>query len=564
MKVRMEELDRACISMRSALRDSNDERFQAFFNTVISRVEMILANEREGITITLADDLSNVRSAIRRLRLPDIDPDLDAPTPALKSLRSERGNLIESIDNALEAAAALRLHPRASEFGGIYVERQEIAEQLIRLDERLRAVQDAVVNLRGAATMADAKSEGQLISQSRLINIHIKTLRVETSAARFETQVGANATMTPLSDISALARSIEVMNEIAGDLKQTIEGLGRVVSAGVRTASELVVSNVERSWQGLKTIVSSVRRKLRPALQTGRTAQHQEETQRREQPADFGWQEIYGLVLVGRAPPSSWYPWIHELDFVSQPLINLAPLSGLSALRRLSLGGTQVSDLAPLSGLNALHTLDLHDTQVVDLAPLSGLNALQKLYLHDTQVSDVAPLAGLSSLHTLSLDCTQVSDLSPLSGLRALHMLSLEGTQVGDISPLAELSALRTLSLQGTQVINLEPLSGLKALQTLHLHNTRVDDLTPLSRLGALRMLSLGGTQVTDLTPLSDLSALRTLSLDSTLVRDLSPLSRLKDLSTVWVESEVRRAALAETIGSRRGQIVRVRPSTGN
>ncbi|MGA2045382.1 MAG: hypothetical protein ABSG83_18665, partial [Roseiarcus sp.] len=156
MREAMAELDRARGSMRSALLETNDEIHQAFFTEVLDRARLIVANEREGVTFTLADDLANLRSALRRLRLPDIDPDLGVPTPALKALRGERGNLIEAIDTALEAAAQLRMQPRMTEFGALRIERSEASEQLIRLDERLRIAEESIGDLRREAKKADA------------------------------------------------------------------------------------------------------------------------------------------------------------------------------------------------------------------------------------------------------------------------------------------------------------------------------------------------------------------------------------------------------------------------
>ena len=48
---------------------------------------------------------------------------------------------------------------------------------------------------------------------------------------------------------------------------------------------------------------------------------------------------------------------------------NLAHLTGLTALKKLGLGGTQVTDagLAHLAGLTALEELDLADNQVTDV-----------------------------------------------------------------------------------------------------------------------------------------------------------------------------------------------------
>ena len=255
----MAELDRACGTMRGALRESNDERHHAFFTPVLDRLIAIIANERDGITLELATDLANIRSAVRRLRLPDIDQDLDGPTPALAALRASRSNLVESIDNALDAAAELRLHPRHSELGGIFVERRDVGEQLIRLDERLRAVQHAVGGLRGAAAAADAAPGTGLPSQTALVHVHVRTLTVETSSARFETATGESA--PPKVDMAALTRAVAAMHEMTGDLKQAIEGLSGMMSEVVRAVGMIVVRSVERAWRGLKTVVSAVRRK---------------------------------------------------------------------------------------------------------------------------------------------------------------------------------------------------------------------------------------------------------------------------------------------------------------
>ena len=68
------------------------------------------------------------------------------------------------------------------------------------------------------------------------------------------------------------------------------------------------------------------------------------------------------------------------LDFHHGLLVHLA---GLTALERLDLGGTQVTNagLAHLTGLSALRSLDLGNTQITDtgLEYLAGLPALEFL-----------------------------------------------------------------------------------------------------------------------------------------------------------------------------------------
>jgi internalin A len=137
-----------------------------------------------------------------------------------------------------------------------------------------------------------------------------------------------------------------------------------------------------------------------------------------------------------------------KLSFQRTALVDLAPLSGLSSLQTLRLGGTSVNDLAPLSGLSSLQTLNLSDTSVNDLSPLSGLSSLQTLNLSGTSVSDLAPLSGLSSLQELRLSSPSVSDLTPLSGLSSLKHLFLHRTAVSK----ANFAALRK-ALPNTEIL---------------------------------------------------------------------------------------------------------------
>jgi Leucine-rich repeat (LRR) protein len=585
MRARMVEIGRATTSFRDALRESNDEHHQAFFAPVLDRIALIVANERSGITAHLADDLSAARSALRRLPLPDIDPDLNEPTRALKRLRGERGNLVEALDNALDAAQSVGMAPGLVEFGELRVQRNAFANQLIRLDERLRVVQDAVTDLRAAATAADAALANTGVSQTGLVNTHIQSLTVEVSAARFETRVGDAPGIPDQTDLTSLARSIEAMRDLAGDLKETVDGLGTQVAAAVKATGVAVATAAERSWRGMRIVVSVVRRQLagspnHPAQDTTTP------------PPDFDIDRAHRIILVGMAPPVRWHPWITGLNFAGEPLQDVAPLSDLTRLHTLSLDGTQVTDLAPLSDLIGLRMLFLRDTQVSDLAPLSGLTGLQMLELSGTKMSDLAPLSSLTSLYALDLRDTRVGDLAPLSSLTGLQTLNLRHTQVNNLTPLSDctrlqaldlsntqvselaplsgLTRLRTLDLNGTEVRDLAPLSGLTNLQTLDLDRTRVSDLLPLSRLTSLLTLDLRGTQVSDLAPISGFTHLQALHLNGTQVRGLAPLSGLTALQrlglhSTWVSDLAPLSGLSrlQTLDLSRTQVDDLSPLSG-
>jgi len=220
----------------------------------------------------------------------------------------------------------------------------------------------------------------------------------------------------------------------------------------------------------------------------------------------------------------------------TRALTRLPPeIADLSALRRLDLDKTRITDLQPLAALTGLTTLRLNNTQVTDLRPLAALTGLTTLYLNNTRISDLQPLAALTGLTTLWLTDTRISDLQPLTALTRLTALSLSNTQISDLQPLAALTGLTTLSLTSTRITDLQPLTALIGLTTLYLNNTQITDLQPLTALIGLTTLYLNNTQITDLQPLTALTGLTTLSLTHTQITDLQPLAALTGLTALYL-----------------------------
>ena len=113
----------------------------------------------------------------------------------------------------------------------------------------------------------------------------------------------------------------------------------------------------------------------------------------------------------------------------AQDAIATARTSGASDL---TLSGDDFSDLAVLppdiGSLTALNRLDLKGTPVSDISALSGLEGLQYLDLSHTEVNDISALSGLTALRVLDLTGTQVSDLSPVLPLTQLADASRRST----------------------------------------------------------------------------------------------------------------------------------------
>ena len=102
----------------------------------------------------------------------------------------------------------------------------------------------------------------------------------------------------------------------------------------------------------------------------------------------------------------------------------LAQLTDLTVDGQGSFSTAIISDLSPLSGLTALKTLTLSDDHLVDLSPLAGLD-LTSLDVSSNQVVDLSPLRNMSNLTRLILPFNHVTDLSSLDGIAGLATIDL-------------------------------------------------------------------------------------------------------------------------------------------
>jgi internalin A len=103
----------------------------------------------------------------------------------------------------------------------------------------------------------------------------------------------------------------------------------------------------------------------------------------------------------------------------------------------------------------------------------SDLGKVKKLKLGGSDLTDISALAGLTKLNNLQLHGNRIRDLSVLTELKKLKFLYLSHNKLTDeqLGPLAELVQLKRLYLVGNQLTNLSALSGLSKLVTLELYN---------------------------------------------------------------------------------------------
>lgn len=263
-------------------------------------------------------------------------------------------------------------------------------------------------------------------------------------------------------------------------------------------------------------------------------------------------------------------------------LIDLEPLSGITALRRLDCVAMTAPSLEPLRGkdmrvvnIQRTHTvcLNVSPQGFTDITPLAGMGNLEHLTIVDYDIGDgeqtaatLATLRGLTYLklrgHVGDADMAQignlthlqelwlgdlneggndVTDISPIRSLAELKTLYLGYNEITDISPLSGLTSLRLLDLRGNKVTDVSPLSGLTGLESLSFGRDSydlaqpLDSIEPLGSLTGLKELKLARCGVTDLSPLSGLTGLEVLHLNHNQIADVTPIAGLPKLGTLQV-----------------------------
>ena len=112
----------------------------------------------------------------------------------------------------------------------------------------------------------------------------------------------------------------------------------------------------------------------------------------------------------------------------------------MTSIETILLGGNEITELSPLSGLTTLRKLHVGGGGIddQDFRQLAGLSGLENLVIHNTQISDLDPLANLTEITWLSMSGNRIYNISSLSGLTQLKYLRLEQNQVIELSPLVD------------------------------------------------------------------------------------------------------------------------------
>ena len=116
------------------------------------------------------------------------------------------------------------------------------------------------------------------------------------------------------------------------------------------------------------------------------------------------------------------------LELALCELEDVSELLGLESLAGLNLMQNRLTDISALRRMSALTELYLdYNEDLEDVSALSGLHALRTLSLKGTAVTDLSAIAGLTGLSTLDIEGCRIESIEPLLGLKNLRTLYAAG-----------------------------------------------------------------------------------------------------------------------------------------
>ena len=220
------------------------------------------------------------------------------------------------------------------------------------------------------------------------------------------------------------------------------------------------------------------------------------------------WLDLSGNPVADISPLASLNINYLLLDDTQADYADIVALPYFNSLRGLGVAGLGVQDISAI-GHSIDWVLHLARNPISDLSPVHGLTALRDLDLSEVGVPDVQWLEPFVNLRTLKLSGNRIADIAPLSGMTDLRTLDLRGNRIAEIRMLTDMVEMQWLDLGGNTVEDIAPLATMTGLHTLSLDDNDLADITPLAGMVDMQWLNLSGNRVSDLTPLASMKGIR-------------------------------------------------------
>lgn len=239
--------------------------------------------------------------------------------------------------------------------------------------------------------------------------------------------------------------------------------------------------------------------------------------------------------------------------------IDIQVIKTMTNLKRLGMGGnniTSISELSDLASLPNLVELAIFDSNLTNLDGIEKFTNLEILYIDSNQIEDYSKLNELSNLKVLGISENNLTNINMVENLTNLEELQAYNNKIEDISILNNNTNIKSLNLNGNnlnnedievlktmqnleelgisnneQINQVSQIEGLTNLKGLTLSNSKIKDVSGIEKLTNLEYLEMNENEIDDIEKICQLSNLKELSLVNNKISNISPISNLTNIT---------------------------------
>lgn len=206
---------------------------------------------------------------------------------------------------------------------------------------------------------------------------------------------------------------------------------------------------------------------------------------------------------------------LSTLDLSNKQISSLAPLYGLTGLKKLVLAKNNLRNLSVISQLKSLISLDISKNSIEHIEDLKSLTNLIELNISYNPIKSVFPLKELHALQKLNASFITANDLVFVGDLIKLEYLSIAGNGLTDINFLASLKNLLYLQLDDNSIRDIHVIESFPKLSYLYLNINKIEEISALGRSPRLKTLEIAHNQIKEISLFSQLPDLEELDLSN-------------------------------------------------
>ena len=214
----------------------------------------------------------------------------------------------------------------------------------------------------------------------------------------------------------------------------------------------------------------------------------------------------------------------------------LAIISTLPNLKRLTISDCGLSTIAGLDKAQNLEYLDLSNNTIRNLEPLAHLMNLQEINLCHNALTGLNSLSVLTNLKKLDVSYNSLTSIAPIATCIKLTSLNANNNELSSISAIENLPVISYLAVNNNTLSDISNISSCANLVELHVANNQIEDISALSTMVNLEVLDFSHNKVINVPTWPDDARLRTIDGSHNEIKSLDNLKNQMNLTHIYMD----------------------------